>query len=75
MEFRVKRILSLLTAILEGGIFSGVLIGWSSLVYILKKEGEPKRTFGFVLNKLRQIEFIDQLFIHFQVSFETTAQL
>ena len=39
MEFKLKRILSLVTAVLEGGIYSGVLIGWSSLVYILKEEG------------------------------------
>ena len=40
MEFKQKRILSLATAVFEGGIYSGVLIGWSSLVFILKSEGE-----------------------------------
>ena len=45
MEFKLKRILSLVTAILEGGIYSGVLIGWSSLVYILKEEGTDSKVF------------------------------
>ena len=45
MEFKLKRILSLVTAILEGGIYSGVLIGWSSLVYILKEEGTDPKVF------------------------------
>ena len=43
MEFRLKRNLCLVTAIFEGAIFSGVLIGWSSLVYSLKKEGRALR--------------------------------
>jgi len=39
MNFRRKRIFSLLTAIYESGLFSGVIIGWGSWAYVLKHEG------------------------------------
>jgi len=39
MNFRRERILSLLTAIYESGLFSGVIIGWGSWAYVLKHEG------------------------------------
>ena len=59
MQFSVKRILSLLTAIFEGGIFSGVLIGWSSLVYILKQEGDSYFLF-YWLNIMASYEAISR---------------
>jgi len=36
---KVKRGLSLGTAIVEQYFYSGLLVGWASLVYILKEEG------------------------------------
>ena len=43
MNFRRKRIFSLLTAIYESGLFSGVIIGWVSWAYVLKHEGKYLR--------------------------------
>ena len=39
MNFGLKRNLSLLSAVFESGLYSGVIIGWSSMAFILKTEG------------------------------------
>ena len=39
MDWTVLRYLSLITAIIEGALFSGCILGWGSLSYVLKMEG------------------------------------